>query len=309
MHELLPLSWMRVDAIRPVYRDITLPFSRTRWITCADIPHGYSVQILYEDLSCSYPDGYVFRGCPSAIGAYFSSANCSLLRTGAEAVLDLHKPHIEGKAVAGSLARGKKHGFVEEISLHEANMRLFGQFRSETKHAGKPQLQHLFRDDPAAACRSFVFRSFSGQWLAAMTLSERGPAALHTELMLRHRHAPGDSMECLVAGIFEVLEREGLHEWSLGEVPFLMPMHPSQEPLTPMERFMVSLASCCKHAYDYEGLYRFKNKFAPEWRTVTLCTNCTPSPVMLAELALAMGFTDLLVHQSLDRLRQWIFPS
>jgi len=309
MHELLPLSWKRIDRVRPVYRDISLPFSRTRWITYADIPYGYSVQILYEDLSCSYPDGYVFRGCPSAIGDYFSSANCSLLRTGAEAVLDLRKPHLKGKAVAGSLSRGKKHGFIEEISLHDANMRLFGQFQRETIHSGKPQLLHLFRDDPATACRSFVFRSFSGHWLAAMTLSERGPAALHTELMLRHRNAPGDIMECLVAGIFEVLEREGLKELSLGEVPFLLPMQPSEEPLNLMEQFMVSLAFCCKHAYDYEGLYRFKNKFDPEWRTVALCTNCTPSPLMLLELAMAMGFTDLLAHQSLDLLRQWITPS
>ncbi len=43
MHEFLPLSWTRIHGIRPVYRDVILPFSRICWITYADIPHDYSL--------------------------------------------------------------------------------------------------------------------------------------------------------------------------------------------------------------------------------------------------------------------------
>lgn len=64
-----------------------------------------------------------------------------------------------------------------------------------------------------------------------------------------------------------------------------------------------ALASNWKHAYDFEGLYRFKNKFAPLWRPVMLCTNTRPSPLMLAQLALSMGFTDILTHESLSFFR------
>lgn len=304
MHELLPLSWTRIHGIRPVYRDIALPFSRTRWISYADIPHDYTLQILYEDLSRSYPDGYVFRGSTPSTSTFFSERNCMTLRTGAEAVLELNSAHLERKTVLSSLVRSGRQGSVTEIPLNDANQQLFEQFRCETKHAHKPQLHHLFREKPSRACRCFVFRAYSGEWLAAMTLSMRGELAVHTELMLRHRSAPGDIMESLVAGIFEILKGEGVREWSLGEVPFMMLMQNPAEPLTPVEQLMVSLVSNWKHAYDFEGLYRFKNKFAPLWRPVMLCTNTRLSPFMLAQLAVSMGFTDILTHESLSFFRQ-----
>jgi hypothetical protein len=305
MDELLPLSWTRIHGIRPVYRDVTLPFSRTRWITCADIPENYSLQILYEDLSHSYKDGYVFRGCTPEIGDFFSAVNCCTMRTGSEAVLELHGVHLERKTVLGSLVRGKKHGYVTEIHLNDANRQHFEQFRCETIHAHKPQLLHLFRQDLSRSGRCFVFRAFSGQWLAAITLSRRGEMALHTELMLRHQHAPADIMEALVAGIFEILKSEGFREWSLGEVPFIMVTQNQKERLTPIEQLMVSLAANWKHAYDFEGLYRFKNKFAPIWRPVMLCTNTKLSPVMLMELAIKMGFTDILINESFGLFNPW----
>jgi phosphatidylglycerol lysyltransferase len=231
------------------------------------------------------------------------------MRTGAEAVLDLHGAHLERKTVLGSLVRGKKHGYVEEIPSNEANQQLFEQFRRETKHAQKPQLMHLFRGEPSRACRCFVFRAFSGKWLAAITLSARGEMALHTELMLRHRNAPGDIMETLVAGIFQILKSEGFREWSLGEVPFMMLMQNPEVPLTPLEQLMVSLASTWTHAYDFDGLYRFKNKFAPLWRPVMLCTSTELSPLILMDLAFAMGFTDVLMQQSFGLFMQWLFPA
>ncbi|NHQ60716.1 DUF2156 domain-containing protein [Chlorobium sp. BLA1] len=304
MHEILPLSWIRIHGIRPVYRDIALPFSRTRWISCADIPYDYTLQILYEDLSRSYPDGYVLRGCTPSTGTFFLERNCMTLRTGAEAVLELNRAHLERKTVRSSLVRGARQGYVEEIQMNEANQQLFEQFRCETKHAHKPQLRYLFREKPSGVCRCFVFRAYSGEWLGAITLTLRGEMEVHTELMLRHRSAPGDIMESLVAGIFEILKREGFLEWSLGEVPFMMLMQNPEEPLTPMEQLMVSLVSNWKHVYDFEGLYRFKNKFAPLWRPVMLCTNSNLSPFMLAQLAVSMGFTDILTHESLGIFRQ-----
>lgn len=183
MHDLLPLSWTRTACIRPVYRDITLPLSRIRWITCADIPHAFSLRTLYEDLVQAYPAGFVFRGCTPAMADYFLDRSCRILRTGSEAVLDLRKAAPVRKTVAGSLARGKRHGYVEEVFFNDENLHRFEQFRHETQHAAKPQLMHLFRQEPHSGCRLFVFRSFSGKWYAAITLSSRGERAMHTELL------------------------------------------------------------------------------------------------------------------------------
>lgn len=135
-----------------------------------------------------------------------------------------------------------------------------------------------------------------------MTLSARCIRAVHTELMLRHKQAPGDIMESLVAGIFEILKLEGIRECSLGEVPFKTLMQGEREALDEIELLMVSLAAQSRHAYDFEGLYRFKNKFVPQWRPVLLCSSIEPTPLLLAELAVSMGFAGLLMHESLGLL-------
>lgn len=308
MHDLLPLSWTRTACIRPVYRDIPLPLSRIRWITCADIPYAFSLQTLYDDLAQAYPAGFVFRGCTRSMAEYFFDRSCRILMTGSEAVLDLRKAAPVRKTVARSLARGKRHGYVEEVFINEENRYRFEQFRHETQHAAKPQLMHLFRQEPHSGCRLFVFRAFSGKWYAAVTLSPRGERAMHTELMLRHADAPGDIMECLIFAVHAALQNEGYIEWSLGEVPFMMPSQPSGESRNSLEQFMVATASFLRYAYDHEALYRFKNKFAPIWRPVMLCTSRTPSVLMLTELAVSMGYTDLLAYQSLRQLGRWFLP-
>lgn len=304
--ESLPLSWSRSQAIRPAYRDVPLPFSTARWITLADIPEDYSAAILHEDLALTYPAGFVFRGCPPGLAARFAAANCHTLNTGYEAVLDLHGPHLDGKRVRGALSRGSRHGKVEEVVMNEPNRMKLSLFRQETRHAGKPQLRHLFRDRPDHTCRCFVFSDEAGRWLAAMTLSERGRQELHTELMLRHNHAPGDIMECLVAGICGILKSEGMLELSLGEVPFVMLGERNTADPGSLELFMVRLMTRLKHAYDFEGLFRFKNKFAPQWRPVMLCTSEEPSALLLTGLAIAMGYTDLLIHESAGMVREWL---
>ena len=309
MDETLPLSWRVTDSIRPLYRHIQLPLSRIPWITFADIPSCFSLQILYEDINRTFPGGYIIRGCTPEMARFFSARHCHIMRTGAEAVLDPgNRNHFQKKTVRASLTRGGKQGFVEELKFDDVNRQRLEAFRSDTIHADKPQLRNLFREKPSSHCRLFVFRSHSGIWLGAMTLSARGRNAIHTELMLRHRQAPGDIMESLVAGIFEILCHEKIGEWSLGEVPFMHLMQGNQDELNHMEKLTLSVAQWSRHAYNFEGLYRFKSKFAPQWRPVMLCTDTEPTPLMLAELSDAMGFTGLLINESLSRVTQWLMP-
>jgi phosphatidylglycerol lysyltransferase len=308
MHGLLPLSWIRVQGSRPAYRDIELPLSRVCWVTFGDIPYGYSNQCLYDDIHTSYPEGFVIRGCSMSMAEVFRDNQCETIRTGAEAVIDLHGRHLEKPSIARLIRQARKRGMVTEMPMSEETSSMLMDFHRETRHAGKPQLEHLFRTPPTAGCRCFIFLAPSGKWLAALTLSRRGLFEVHTELMLKHAEASSDIMEALIAGVFGVLRSEGVREWSLGEVPFFMLMQASHEQLSPLERLMAAMASLWKHAYDFEGLYRFKNKFDPVWRPVMLCAKPAVTPILLADLARSMRFIDLLIHESMSLLTSWPFP-
>lgn len=299
MVESLPASWLRIDAPYPRYHAIKLPFSRFTWLPFADIPGTYNLFDLYGDLHRSFPEGFVIRGCHPDIANLFLSQRHETFRTGIEAVLKLSdSAHFEGRKVRAALKRGWRHGFVEEVPPEAMHSGRFRALLASSRHAGKPQLRHVFRSDPLHASRCFVFSSISGNWLACVTLSRQGAKAYHTELMLRSRHAPGDIMECLITEISARLREEGAEELSLGEVPFLLHKDDHQ-PLSWLEQIVFSAAPMFRHAYDYEKLYFFKNKFQPVWRTMRLCAGpgVQFSPSFLAELAWSMGVIELLMHK------------
>jgi lysylphosphatidylglycerol synthetase-like protein (DUF2156 family) len=297
MESLLPASWHRIDGLRPRYHTVQLPFSRHVWIPFADIPVAYDLVDLYRDLDISFSAGFVIRGCHPRLSELFHSRQHETFRTGIDAVLCLSDiSHFEGRKVLAALKRGRRHGFVEEVPLDARHIDRFNDLFAASPHAGKPQLRHVFRSDPLQASRCFVFTSFSGNWLACMTLSRQGPKAYHTELMLRSRHAPGDIMECLIAETAATLRSDGAEELSLGEVPFMLHKEDHQ-PLSLLEQLFFSAAPLLRNAYNYERLYFFKNKFRPAWRTMRLCAGpgVQFSPSFLTELAWSMGVVELLV--------------
>ena len=301
MEQAVPLSWQRIEGAAPCYQDYPLPFSGCRWVAFADLPHTFSFPRLYEHLTSEFPQGFLIRGCPPSLGEFFASRSHESLRTGAEALLDLaDNRHFSSRRLRACYNRGWRHGSVEEVRLEGGNLRRFQALRAGSSNAGKPQLRNLFRSEPFSGARCFVFRSLQGEWLAGLLLSQRGRAAFHAELLLRHRSAPGDIMECLVAAVGERLHGEGAREFSLGEVPFMLD-EAGGEAASPLESMMFAAASRCRHAYDYQGLYRFKNKFRPIWRPVRLCAGpgVRLTLLTLAELSLAMGFVELLAARTL----------
>jgi glycosyltransferase 2 family protein len=297
MDLLLPASWRRIDSLSPRYHEVRMPFSGCAWIPFADVPASYDIFDLYSDLNASFPAGYVIRGCHPEISDWFLSRQHDTIRTGIEAVLELSDgSHFDGKKVKAALKRGWRQGFVEEVPIDALSSTRFTTLFSTSPHAGKPQLRHVFRSDPFHASRCFVFSSFSGNWLACVTLSRQGAKAFHTELMLRSRNAPGDIMECLITEISARLRDEGVAELSLGEVPFLR-HETDHQPLSLLEQMLFAAAPLFSHVYDYEKLYFFKNKFRPIWRTMRLCAGPRVqfSPSFLAMMAHAMGLVELLI--------------
>lgn len=300
MDDHLPLSWQRIDGIAPDYHELRLRVSRCSWIPFANIPYCFDLPTLYEDINSTFNTSFIIRGCNPSISELFISRHHDTLRTGMEAVLDLaNGTHFESRRIRAALKRGNRHGKVREVKLHENNLARLENLRRQSSHATKPRLRYLFRQPSAYASRCFIFLSATDEWLAGITLSRTSNKAFHTELMLRQHHAPGDIMECLIAGIADRLHDEGITELSLGEAPFILD-NTDKEPHTRLERLLISIAASYKHAYNYQGLYNFKNKFNPAWRPVRICagSGVKLTPLLLAELSFASGVTELVASST-----------
>ncbi len=76
-------------------------------------------------------------------------------------------------------------------------------------------------------------------------------------------------MEALIYSVFEILKQSGKKELSLGEVPFILDI-----PITTSfyrDIVLNRIVKFFRFAYNYKGLYDFKNKFNPRWENVFIC--------------------------------------
>ena len=305
MSELLPLSWARTNTLNPVYRSLSLPLSGTRWVTYADLPGDYDFSSVGKDLEGLFPEGFLIRGCSRKTANSLEQQGGEVLRTGAEAVLYPQNGHFEKKSLCKLLQQAGKKGRIAEIPLDDVNRERLRELQQKARHGTKPQLSHVFRTYPFEGCRCFVVLSDKQEWYAAVTLSIRDELVAHTELLLKHVQSPPGIMEFLLAGVFQVLCKEGFREWSLGEVPFY---HLDREKNIRMEERMMALAAgLCRKVYDFNGLFYFKNKFGPEWRDVYLFSNRGISLLTFADLAIQSRYSDLLARRLLDDFMKFFF--
>jgi len=88
-------------------------------------------------------------------------------------------------------------------------------------------------------------------------LSHKEKNYAQTELILRRKHAPVGVMEALIYSIFNNLKKEGYEYWSLGGVPFTV----YEDTLFTKEGVINFVGRRLRFAYNYKGLFFFKNKF------------------------------------------------
>ncbi len=299
----IPLSWCRKDANHPEFKSVKLSLSGLSWIHSADVPHDCYFKDLHTELLAKFAGGFLIRGCNDEIARYLARKGCSVMRTGAEGIIDLKGISESRPSVNELVRRGLRWGGVEEIPFTESNAGRVAQFIARTAHSDKPYLKYLFRSrfDPGTRC--FAFRTANGEWLGAITVSGAQDSHAHTELILRHIEAPPGVMEALFVGVMNVLRNDGYEKFSLGEVPFITPRSVDASRLSIKEKMLFKSGHLLKFAFNYKGLYSFKDKFNPKWRPVYICAAPALPYSALADLFIVSRYLDLSGSEIIKAVR------
>jgi lysylphosphatidylglycerol synthetase-like protein (DUF2156 family) len=302
----LPLSWARTTTAEPEFNVVKLPFTSPDWIPMAEIPHHTSFDQVYREYLSRLPQGFVLQSCGLPLRDYLIQQGCQVAAMGAEAVLDL--PWRGKRSVRELARRGRRHGSIRELELSPGHHHKLAQLISEASSRQGTQLHHTERPAFDASTRCFIFETAEKKWLGAITLSTTAPNYIHTELLLRHREAPLGIMEALITAIAQQLALEGVGHLSLGNVTplpaaesatiFAAHRHPNE--LWMRSQLSFRLGRVLNFAYNAEGLWRFKNKFAPRWQPLYLCASPCLSWATVAGLIHATGYFNLVRNRLFD---------
>ncbi len=288
----LPLSWAVGGQGAAEMQRIALPISRSKWIYAAEIPFDATTE-LDTQLLASLPERAVIRGCGQFLTQRLQTAGWDALQVGVEAILDVSAKTWQKRSLRELARRGKRHGKILEVAPSAATSAKFCELLKASRHGREPQLRFLFRNRPWPKMRCFCFCDEDGNWLGAITLSRPGPNMFHTEVLLKHRDAPAGIMEALICHTAEHLQREGVRYLNLGEVPFV---GPDELPNLKSKAFF-KIGQSLRFAYDYQGLFNFKQKFSPDWQPIYLCARTGVSWRLLLDLFIASRYLHLVGYR------------
>ncbi len=294
----LPLSWTFIPKGKIHARFVSL--FHLQWLSLAQIPQEMDSGKWFNTLLADRDSGLLIRGCNTGLRESLRRHGFTSLYVGQEAVLDLQQNGFNKKSLRLLVDRGKKHGRTAEIPFTKTNIQRIEALKLQTRYGRLPQLHHLFENTFEAHTRCFVFESQTGEWLAALSVSQRGNRIWQTELLLRRKNAPNGVMEALIRDVFTRLKKEGNYSWSLGEVPFLKP----DFRINRIEEFLIKTGQRLHFAYNSQGLFRFKNKFNPQWKPVYICANRNIGFFVLGLLFLKTNFFRLVFAQMAKNILQ-----
>ena len=233
--------------------------------------------------------------CSQELAPFFKKNKFEVIKTGQEAVLHLDKNHFEKKSLKELIRAGLKRGRIEEIFYSDENYKRLELFKLECIHGKEPQLKYFFNDRFLPVSRLFVYKDEQNTWAGAMLISPKGYGNVITDLILRKKDSPRGSMEALVYYIVELLKSEGSKTWSLGEVPYVV--YGSE--LFSKEFFINFTGRKLRYAYNYLGLYNFKNKFNPEWKDIYICCKPKLNLITILKVSWLSNLAKLVFKKSL----------
>ncbi|VAX25974.1 hypothetical protein MNBD_IGNAVI01-1604 [hydrothermal vent metagenome] len=263
----LPLSW--IYSVNKKESNYVKLGHSTYWLYSCTIPNFSCITEILNRLSDTPNTNFIIRGCSKEISDHLANHGFSSILTGKEATIDLDKDPFKKGSLRELVRRGLKKGRIEEMEFSEGSVKKLEELRLHWAHSNEPQLKYLFVDKFIPGTRLFAFIDKAGIWQGAILTSPNSPTKIQTELLLRRKSASIGTMEALVNFIFQKFREEGFLEWSLGEVPFVVEMN--NFPFLSKGYLLNKTGRMLKYAYNYEGLYFFKNKFAPRWNDIYLC--------------------------------------
>ena len=235
-------------------------------------------------------------GCNSSLIPFLEKNNFEIMKTGKEAVLNLNHPHFKKKSLKEIVRTGFRNGVVKEIPYSEETYKRLEQFKIMCAHGNEPQLKYLYNDILLPSSRLFVFEDKNGKWLGAITIQAKDEGKVNTELILRSKFAAKGIMEALIYSIFFKLKDEGFSSWSLGEVPYIIYDSPKLS-----KEFLINFAGRrLKFAYNYLGLYNFKNKFEPVWQEIYTCGKPKLNLTTFLKAASISNMTALIISKIIN---------
>ena len=263
---LPPFSFCRTENKEVSHGEIILS-NNIAWLIANRLPYNYS---LTEDLQKSisnHSNGCMIDGCNENTAGFLSKYGFEKIKLGKEAILELHGNHFDKKSIIELVNRGLRNRNFEEIFYSEQAAEKLSSFKKECSHGKKPQLKYLFTDELQKFNRLFVLSDEDRKWAGAIMISDKDKNFAQTELILRKKNAPVGVMEALIFSIYNKLSGEDYKFWSLGAVPFVS----YDNNFFSKSGFINSTGRRLRFAYNYKGLYDFKDKFKPIWLDYYFC--------------------------------------
>ena len=293
----IPFNFCRYSGDEIVYNPIPLQGKR-KWICATRVPYGKTVEETFKQIFSQLPNSdLLFDGCTDENKEFLKTYDFNSITFGKEAIIDLSKNEFQKKSLKELIKRGKRHGSVEEVKYSENNEKKLQEFFIKTSHGKEPRLQNLFATAFKPYHRLFVLKK-DEIWISAIMLSFKHEKFMQTELILRNSKAPVGVMEALINEILIQLKKEGFEYWSLGAVPFI----DYNSKFLSLSWFFNSIGRKIKFAYNYKGLFNFKNKFNPIWQPYYLCYKNRLNPIQIFQLSQKSNLNKLIVHNILTKL-------
>ncbi len=292
--EQLPLSWVYSQTVqKPNYVQLG---RSTYWLYSCKISNYSCIPELLKKLSNKQNTNFIIRGCSKEISEYLSQYNFTSIPIGKEATICLNNDPFKKKSLKALVRRGLKNGRIEEMKYSENSINKLEELRLHWAHSNEPQLKYLFIDKFIPGTRLFAFIDKNEKWQGAILTSPNSPSKIQTELLLRRKFAPNGTMESLINFIFQKFKKEGFSEWSLGEVPFVI--ETNNLSFLSKEYVLNKTGRLLKYAYNYEGLYFFKNKFASHWNNIYLCAK----PKVKFKHVILLSYKSKLIALTIQKL-------
>lgn len=293
----IPSNFNRYDDLKIIYQTISLSQKR-KWICNSKVPFNNSVDEIFNEINYDLPNSnLLFDGCSSENKNYLKSLGYKSISFGKEAIIDLSKNPFQKKSLLELVKRGSRHGSFEEIIYCDENKLKLQEFIKKTSHGSKPQIQNLFALTFQSYHRLFVLKK-NEDWICAIMISYKTKQIMQTELILRYADAPIGVMEKLIFEIFHQLNNEQCDYWSLGAVPFI----DFDSKLFSLSWFINFIGRKIKFAYNYQGLFNFKNKFNPIWEPYYICYKNKLSVIQIFQLAQKSNLNKLILYNIFSKL-------